>query len=104
MKKILVADARGVNYIKVMTKLGVGCNIAQGLADEVFENDGLLIPGGDDLDPILYGQHRMGCRSTDITFDQFEIDLCKRFASVNKPILGICRGAQLINVAFVLIS
>ena len=53
MKKILVADARGVNYIKVMTKLGVGCNIAQGLADEVFENDGLLIPGGDDLDPIL---------------------------------------------------
>lgn len=100
MKNILIADARGVNYVKAMTRLGVNCNIAEGSVNEIIENDGLLIPGGDDVDPLLYGQDHMGCRTTDITFDQFEIALCKKFAVANKPVLGICRGAQLINVSF----
>lgn len=62
--------------------------------------DGLLLPGGDDIDPRSYGT-RLGRRSTplDPGRDQHEIALSREFATRGKPVLGICRGAQVINVA-----
>lgn len=63
--------------------------------------DGLLLQGGADLDPSLYGEPQRDCtRGIDVLRDRFELDLLRAFDRARKPILGICRGMQLINVAF----
>lgn len=61
--------------------------------------DGLLLPGGGDIDPSFYGEQNLGSKNIDKERDQFEIELTRRFFAEDKPILGICRGAQLLNVA-----
>jgi putative glutamine amidotransferase len=62
--------------------------------------DGVLIAGGQDIDPRRYGGVP-GRRSTilDPARDQFEIDLVLAAIRRRRPVLGICRGTQLINVA-----
>jgi len=78
--------------------------------------DGLFFPGGEDIDPVMYGEKQKVEYSEGVRFvgsmfhrplsiapnpkrDQLEINLYK-LAKKNKiPILGICRGLQLINVA-----
>ncbi len=62
--------------------------------------DGFLIPGGNDVDPSLYGEFKDDrCGETDIEFDKYQIQLIKMIMNTGKPILGICRGLQIINVA-----
>lgn len=58
--------------------------------------DGLLIPGGIDIDPIFYGEDNYSCMSADPEKDDFERQLLHLFIDQNKPIFGICRGMQLI--------
>jgi putative glutamine amidotransferase len=61
---------------------------------------GLLLTGGPDLDPSSYGappHPELG--PTDPVVDAFEIALCRHAYRRRMPILGICRGAQLLNVA-----
>jgi putative glutamine amidotransferase len=63
--------------------------------------DGVLFTGGDDIDPRFYGEvphPKIGEIEEEIR-DLFEIELFKKAFELKKPILGICRGAQLINVA-----
>lgn len=63
--------------------------------------DGLVLQGGKDLDPALYGQPpRFIIGEPDVIRDRFELDLVRAFSARGKPVLGICRGMQLINVAF----
>jgi len=62
--------------------------------------DGLLLPGGGDLEPWRYGQENCGSRDLDPARDQAEWDLLDRFTAAGKPVLGICRGLQVINVFF----
>jgi len=61
--------------------------------------DGLIIGGGSDVSPDLYG-HRAHHRTVHIDRkrDKMEIRLLKELFPLKRPILGICRGAQLINV------
>lgn len=62
--------------------------------------DGLLLTGGVDLDPALYGEEILN-DSVNIKAERdiFELALFRAFWERSKPILGICRGCQLINVA-----
>ncbi len=61
---------------------------------------GLLLTGGPDLDPSCYGaEPHAELGPTNPGIDMFEIALCRRAASRGIPILGICRGAQVLNVA-----
>ena len=63
--------------------------------------DGLLLQGGADVDPVMYGEPQRATRGPlDPARDRFERDLILAFAAAGKPVLGICRGMQLINVAF----
>ena len=62
--------------------------------------DGLLLPGGGDIDPRHYGQACRGARSIDEMRDAAELALAAAFAAEGRPILGICRGLQLLNVYF----
>lgn len=61
--------------------------------------DGLILPGGGDVAPCFYGQTPQGSNASDLTRDTRELNLFRRFLSEGKPILGICRGAQVITVA-----
>jgi putative glutamine amidotransferase len=61
--------------------------------------DGLLFPGGPDIDPSLYGREReKECGASDIRTDRFQLALFRQARKRGKPVLGICRGLQLINV------
>jgi putative glutamine amidotransferase len=71
------------------------------IADYVAELDGLVLQGGADVSPLTYGETAKRPDWTgDRVRDMYEIDLLQEFASAGKPVLGICRGMQLINVAF----
>lgn len=61
--------------------------------------DGLLIPGGDDVDPKQYGQEKSPlCGKQNPLRDRLDPALLKAFLPTGKPILGICRGMQMLNV------
>ena len=75
--------------------------ISQHSAREFAEKlDGLLICGGEDVTPELYNEKDEGQSRHILHRDQFELSLLEAFIEKRKPILGICRGLQLINVYF----
>ncbi|MFA6844970.1 MAG: gamma-glutamyl-gamma-aminobutyrate hydrolase family protein [Sphaerochaetaceae bacterium] len=62
--------------------------------------DALLIPGGPDITPSLYHQEQDAlCGPYDTLTDVFQLALIKEAREKGKPILGICKGCQIINVA-----
>ncbi|MBS8226572.1 gamma-glutamyl-gamma-aminobutyrate hydrolase family protein [Vannielia litorea] len=61
--------------------------------------DGLLIGGGDDISPDLYGGKLVGRARLDPARDTLERRLVEAARAENLPVLGICRGSQMINVA-----
>lgn len=61
--------------------------------------DGLLLAGGKDPDPILYGEEPTGVRRIDPGRDFSELQITKLALRKDIPILGICRGCQVLNVA-----
>ncbi|SKC49761.1 gamma-glutamyl-gamma-aminobutyrate hydrolase family protein [Maledivibacter halophilus] len=63
--------------------------------------DGILFTGGADIYPYLYGKPIMkGLGRIVLERDEFEIKLLEKLLEMDKPVLGICRGLQLINVFF----
>ena len=71
------------------------------IADYVEELDGLVLQGGADVSPLTYGETPLQPEwEGDRVRDLYEIDLLQEFVSRGKPVLGICRGLQLINVAY----
>ncbi|MDR1741958.1 MAG: gamma-glutamyl-gamma-aminobutyrate hydrolase family protein [Synergistaceae bacterium] len=62
--------------------------------------DGILFIGGEDINPMLYNELRRGANDPVSDRDEAEMRLFDAFYRARKPILGICRGAQLMNVFF----
>ena len=76
-------------------------NSAITLKDIVSDLDGLVLQGGSDVSPKNYGEAPLKPEwAGDFIRDQYEIALVKECLAQKKPILGVCRGAQLLNVAF----
>jgi putative glutamine amidotransferase len=74
---------------------------AVSIRDYVEALDGLVLQGGADVSPATYGeQARDPAWSGDRVRDMYEIELLWAFVFQQKPVLGICRGMQLVNVAF----
>ena len=61
--------------------------------------DGLLLSGGADINPAIYNEKPNKIEQVDVTRDSFEIYLTKLAIQLRLPILGICRGCQILNVA-----
>lgn len=62
--------------------------------------DGLLLPGGIDIAPVLYGEEPIPEAGMAIKkMDLYEIELINAAKKLDKPILAICRGIQILNVA-----
>ena len=69
--------------------------------DELLQCDGLLLSGGEDVNPNYYGQTATEkCGKIVPQRDHAEMKMLEAFLSTGKPILGICRGVQLMNVYF----
>jgi len=90
-------------YVEAVRKAGgipllIPCTgAAEGLADAV---DGLLIPGGDDIAPKLYGEPvRTKIKLVPEEKTDLEINLIHEIIKLRKPLLGICYGMQVINTA-----
>ena len=68
---------------------------------EIYDRlDGLLLPGGVDMDPAAYGESAgPGLGRIDPARDRVELQLTRWAIEDHKPILGLCRGLQVINVA-----
>jgi putative glutamine amidotransferase len=70
------------------------------LAEYASQLDGLVLQGGNDIAPESYGETPLRPEwRGDRVRDRYEIDLFDAFVSAGKPVVGICRGCQLINVA-----
>jgi putative glutamine amidotransferase len=70
------------------------------VADYANALDGLILQGGADIHPSIYGEEPTPMLGpVDAVRDTFELELLRAFIAAGKPIFGICRGMQLINVA-----
>lgn len=73
--------------------------LLRGVEHVVGQLDGLLLPGGPDVDPALYGATaHPRTRGVNSTTDAAELALIERALSTGVPLLAICRGMQLLNV------
>ena len=71
------------------------------VAEMVDRIDGLVLTGGDDVDPSSYGAEDEGVSiANDPVADRHEMALVRAAVQAGVPVLGICRGAQIINVAY----
>jgi putative glutamine amidotransferase len=63
--------------------------------------DGLVLHGGADVSPLSYGEKPIQDKwAGDRIRDEYEIDLVAAFDRQGKPVFGVCRGLQLLNVAY----
>ncbi|WP_236264127.1 gamma-glutamyl-gamma-aminobutyrate hydrolase family protein [Dysgonomonas sp. Marseille-P4677] len=90
-----IAKAGGKSIIiPAMTDINVLRNIVKDL-------DGLVLTGGEDVDPLYYGESEIpDINETDSVRDIYDLVLLKLATDRNIPVLGICRGEQIMNVAF----
>lgn len=100
MARILLSGNVNLQYyVDAVTAAGAEA-IAKYLPDISTNYDGLILCGGNDIDPKYYHQGLNGSVNIDTQRDTVEFALLKAFVDAGKPILGICRGYQLINVFF----
>ena len=86
------------NYVLALQAVGVEPVASMDLS-LAADCDGLLVPGGADVDPALYGQENTASVGIDHDRDRDELTLIRQFMEAEKPIFGICRGHQILNVA-----
>ena len=92
--KVYIPGDRFHNYNRALTALG-----AEVVFDTPEDCGALLLPGGWDVHPRLYGEEIMGSEGIDEERDARELDAISFFMDRQRPILGICRGVQILNVA-----
>ena len=90
-------------YMESLARAGAGMrwvNLSdpEQAVQDALTCDGLLLPGGGDMDPKFYGQARIpACGEPNLLRDAAEPLLLRAFLAADKPVLGICRGIQVMN-------
>ncbi len=104
MLRILIAGIPGNcnNYIKAIQGAGMEPIVSLNLPEDTAFSDynGLLLPGGGDINPARYRKPLCGSVDIDDALDQAQFAMLQAFLQTGKPILGICKGHQVINVHF----
>lgn len=100
MIRILLSGKTNMQYYEeAMKELSVDSS-SQYLPKIDTGYDGLILCGGGDIDPKYYNEEINGSDNIDVARDEAELVLLKAYVEADKPVLGICRGHQLINVFF----
>ena len=94
---LLSAVSKKENYEEAVRACG-GIPIMEYKPEEKASYDGLILCGGNDINPAYYGEEIAGSVDIDYQRDEAEIAIAKEFIKAGKPIMGICRGYQLINI------
>ena len=89
-----IEQAGGIPYV-------LPCTEDEALLDELVALcHGFCFSGGEDIEPARYGEEKLPqCGAQALRRDAFDFRLFEKALATGKPILGICRGGQLINVA-----
>ncbi len=98
--RILISGSENglLNYVNAVRAAGgEPCACYLPPADGGF--DALLLAGGGDVEPRRFGQENTASQNMDPARDAAELALVARYLEAGKPILGICRGQQILNVA-----
>lgn len=85
------------NYENALQTLGVSFITTLDM-QEAAQATHLLLPGGGDITPAFFGQNNHGSRNIDTELDILQIQALSSFMAQKKPVLGICKGLQIINV------
>lgn len=113
--ELTVMDKEALNYfwlLSMLTEKIISCVRAAGgvpllltatretheIKALVSKLDGFVFAGGSDIAPAFYGEEDKGTIAPDLDRDHFEVSLCREALEKNRPLLGICRGCQLMNV------
>lgn len=89
------------NYYKALEDLGAeGVMVTDATAVDPKEFDGLLIPGGVDIHPSIFGEEVNGSREIRPVLDYLQFTVLDKFIKARKPVMGICRGHQVIAAYF----
>ena len=104
MKKILIPADKAEkeafpHYYDTLTKLGTEVYFTDKNVNPL-DYDGLLMPGGGDVNPCYYNEELNGSVGINDELDKIQFSILDDFVKAKKPVLGICRGHQLINVYF----
>ena len=101
MKTVAIAGiAENVkNYVAAVTATGMTPVVTRDRSEAVA-CDGLILPGGGDVDPALYHRPNLGSMEIDRPLDEDQLAILDLFVRGGKPVLGICKGHQVINVYF----
>lgn len=94
------ADATRARYVTALEAGGADVVVVRPDGQAPSSFDGLCLSGGEDVDPARYGAENVACERIDGDRDELEDELLRRALAADAPILGICRGFQVLNVAF----
>ncbi len=101
-----ILQAQGHAYVEAVAAEGgvpllIPLNLSTKALRAVYDSlDGILLAGGEDVAPAVYGEaphEKLG--SVDEERDRVELELTRLALAEGKPLLGICRGVQVLNVA-----
>ena len=87
------------NFIAAFHTLGAEASAV--LEETDFDGyDALVLPGGADIDPALFGEENRGSKLIERERDLRQLEILDLFVKAKKPVLGVCKGHQLLNVYF----
>lgn len=86
-----------INYEAAIRSLELPCFTTMN-TEEASRASHLILPGGGDITPAFFGQQNHGSYNIDTELDIIQLQALSLFMAEKKPVLGICKGLQLINV------